>query len=83
MTGDAMQEPVSRVSDVTKLRRIALVTAQEARALDADLLPLADALHHAGVARTSSLGMPRWTGRNLTCCWCDPPGTIYRVSGNS
>jgi O-ureido-D-serine cyclo-ligase len=49
MTGDAMQEPVSRVSDVTKLRRIALVTAQEARALDADLLPLADALHHAGV----------------------------------
>jgi hypothetical protein len=36
MTGDAM-------------RRIALVTAQEARALDQDLPPLANALHHAGV----------------------------------
>jgi hypothetical protein len=49
MTGDAMQEQLLRVSDVAKLRRIALVTAQEARALDADLLPLANALHHAGV----------------------------------
>jgi glutathione synthase/RimK-type ligase-like ATP-grasp enzyme len=49
MTGDAMQEQFSRVSDVAELRRIALVTAQEARALDADLLPLANALHHAGV----------------------------------
>jgi glutathione synthase/RimK-type ligase-like ATP-grasp enzyme len=49
MTADAMQEQFSRVSDVAKLRRIALVTAQEARALDADLLPLADALHHVGV----------------------------------
>jgi|SRR5580658_5597348 hypothetical protein len=49
MTGDAMQEQFSRVSHVAKLRRIALVTAQEARALDADLLPLANALHHAGV----------------------------------
>jgi hypothetical protein len=43
MTGDAMQEQFSRVSHVAKLRRIALVTAQEARALDADLLPLANA----------------------------------------
>jgi glutathione synthase/RimK-type ligase-like ATP-grasp enzyme len=49
MTGDAMQEQFSRVPDVTKMRRIALVTAQEARALDADLLPLANALHHAGM----------------------------------
>jgi glutathione synthase/RimK-type ligase-like ATP-grasp enzyme len=49
MTADAMQEQFSHVSDVAKLRRIALVTAQDARALDADLLPLANALHHAGV----------------------------------
>jgi glutathione synthase/RimK-type ligase-like ATP-grasp enzyme len=37
MSGDAMHE------------RIALVTAREAQALDDDLPPLADALHHAGV----------------------------------
>ena len=34
---------------VAKRRRIALVTAREAQALDEDLPPLADALHHAGV----------------------------------
>jgi glutathione synthase/RimK-type ligase-like ATP-grasp enzyme len=49
MTGDALHEPSSNVSEVAVLRRIALVTAQEARALDADLLPLAKALHHIGV----------------------------------
>jgi glutathione synthase/RimK-type ligase-like ATP-grasp enzyme len=49
MTSDALHEPSSNVSDVAVLRRIALVTAQEARALDQDLLPLANALHHAGV----------------------------------
>jgi glutathione synthase/RimK-type ligase-like ATP-grasp enzyme len=48
LTGDAVHEP-SNVSDVANLRRIALVTAQEARALDEDLCPLANALHHAGV----------------------------------
>jgi glutathione synthase/RimK-type ligase-like ATP-grasp enzyme len=49
MTGDALHEQAANVSDVAVWRRIALVTAQEARALDADLLPLANALHHAGV----------------------------------
>ncbi len=48
MTGDAVHEP-SNVSGVANLRRIALVTAQEARALDEDLCPLANALHQAGV----------------------------------
>lgn len=46
---DAMHEQHPRVSDVTDLRRIALVTARQAMALDEDLSPLADALHHAGV----------------------------------
>jgi glutathione synthase/RimK-type ligase-like ATP-grasp enzyme len=49
MSGDAMQEQAARMTGVAKLRRIALVTAQEAQALDEDLAPLADALHHAGV----------------------------------
>jgi glutathione synthase/RimK-type ligase-like ATP-grasp enzyme len=44
-----MHEQFRRVSHVTHLRRIALVTARRARALDEDLSPLADALHHAGV----------------------------------
>ncbi len=44
-----MHEPPPRVSDVTNLRRIALVTARQALALDEDLSPLANALHHAGV----------------------------------
>src|ERR1700733_14188322 len=44
-----MHEQFRRVSHVTQLRRIALVTARRARALDEDLSPLADALHHAGV----------------------------------
>ncbi|HEV2702204.1 MAG TPA: hypothetical protein VGV09_11270 [Steroidobacteraceae bacterium] len=48
MTGDAVHECAS-VSGVAVLRRIALVTAQEARALDEDLFPLAKALRHAGV----------------------------------
>jgi glutathione synthase/RimK-type ligase-like ATP-grasp enzyme len=34
---------------VANRRRVALVTAREAQALDADLPPLTDALHHAGV----------------------------------
>jgi hypothetical protein len=46
---DAMHEQLPRVSCVTEPRRIALVTALQARALDEDLSPLADALHHAGV----------------------------------
>jgi glutathione synthase/RimK-type ligase-like ATP-grasp enzyme len=49
LTRDAMHEPRPRVSDVTNLRRIALVTARQAMALDEDLSPLANALHHAGV----------------------------------
>jgi O-ureido-D-serine cyclo-ligase len=49
MTGDALHEQVANVSGVAVLRRIALVTAREARALDEDLPPLANALHHAGV----------------------------------
>jgi glutathione synthase/RimK-type ligase-like ATP-grasp enzyme len=44
-----MHEPLPRVSRVTDMRRIALVTARQAQALDEDLSPLADALHHAGV----------------------------------
>jgi glutathione synthase/RimK-type ligase-like ATP-grasp enzyme len=44
-----MHEQFRRVSHVTEMRRIALVTARRARALDEDLSPLADALHHAGV----------------------------------
>jgi len=48
MTGDAVHDSAN-VSDVAIWRRIALVTAQEARALDEDLFPLAKALHHAGV----------------------------------
>jgi glutathione synthase/RimK-type ligase-like ATP-grasp enzyme len=48
MTGDALHESAN-VSEVAVLRRIALVTAQEARALDADLLPLVNALHQVGV----------------------------------
>jgi glutathione synthase/RimK-type ligase-like ATP-grasp enzyme len=46
---DAMHEPLPRVSHVTNLRRIALVTARQALSLDEDLSPLADALHHVGV----------------------------------
>ena len=46
---DAMHEAGPRVSCVTDSRRIALVTALQARALDEDLSPLADALHHAGM----------------------------------
>jgi glutathione synthase/RimK-type ligase-like ATP-grasp enzyme len=49
MGSDATHEQDSRVTAVADLRRVALVTAQEARALDADLQPLADALHQAGV----------------------------------
>jgi glutathione synthase/RimK-type ligase-like ATP-grasp enzyme len=49
MTADALHEHAATVPDVAVWRRIALVTAQEARALDEDLLPLANALHHAGV----------------------------------
>jgi len=49
MSGDALHERAANVPGVAVLRRIALVTAQEARALDADLLPLANALHHVGV----------------------------------
>ena len=44
-----MHEPLPRVSPVAERRRIALVTARQALALDEDLSPLADALHHAGV----------------------------------
>src|SRR5580692_5443931 len=44
-----MHEPLPRVSDVTDPRRIALVTARQAQALDEDLSPLADALHNAGM----------------------------------
>lgn len=49
MSGDAMHERAARAKRVAKQRRIALVTAREAQALDEDLPPLADALHHAGV----------------------------------
>jgi glutathione synthase/RimK-type ligase-like ATP-grasp enzyme len=44
-----MHEPPPRVSDVTNLRRIALITARQALSLDEDLSPLANALHHIGV----------------------------------
>jgi glutathione synthase/RimK-type ligase-like ATP-grasp enzyme len=44
-----MHETSARVNPVAIRRRIALVTAREARALDEDLPPLADALHHAGL----------------------------------
>jgi glutathione synthase/RimK-type ligase-like ATP-grasp enzyme len=44
-----MHEQRRRVSDVTNLRRIALVTARQALALDEDLSPLANALHHIGM----------------------------------
>src|ERR1700761_5945333 len=49
MPGDAMHESATRAQPVAVQRRIALVTALEAQALDEDLAPLADALHHAGV----------------------------------
>jgi glutathione synthase/RimK-type ligase-like ATP-grasp enzyme len=49
MSGDALHEQSVNVSGVAVLRRIALVTAREARALDEDLPPLANALHHAGL----------------------------------
>ena len=49
MPGDAMHERATRARPVAVQRRIALVTALEAQALDEDLAPLADALHHAGV----------------------------------
>ncbi len=40
---------MSKQKPVANRRRIALVTAREAQALDEDLPPLTDALHHAGV----------------------------------
>lgn len=49
MTADAMHDPTHNVSEVAKSCRIALITAEEARSLDEDLPPLADALHQAGV----------------------------------
>ncbi len=45
-----MHESPAPVSPVTNRRRIALVTALQAASLDEDLAPLADALHHAGMA---------------------------------
>lgn len=50
MSGDAMHERSAAANSVANQRRVALVTAREAQALDEDLPPLADALHHAGVA---------------------------------
>ena len=44
-----MHEARARVTAVENRRRVALVTAREAQALDEDLPPLADALHHAGL----------------------------------
>jgi O-ureido-D-serine cyclo-ligase len=49
MSGDAMREPTSRLKQAANRRRVALVTAREAQALDEDLPPLTDALRHAGV----------------------------------